>query len=217
LDASCGLPSALSGVDPRDVSFVVEQVLVIDETQRARCFLLYKEEEEDTHDDDDDDDESQQQQAGSKEAALLRVVIAYETKNSASNTSNQDNAGEKSRMDQLTEAIGKSGGGKIEENNILDQRIVCPMSLMTLSLNPWLGDIIVRDRSFNHDLPKSPSDTKNKKNAGSSKGFGKKTTTPPPPSSPDTTDPRALQNGYWECKRRPSLTNGILDKIFDKL
>ena len=40
------------------MSFVLEHVLVIDETQRARCFfLLYKDGDSGTH----DDDESQQQ------------------------------------------------------------------------------------------------------------------------------------------------------------
>ena len=92
-----------------------------------------------------------------------------------------------SRLERLTEAISKSSDG-----NDFGERILCPISLMKLSLGPWLGDIIVRDKSFNDALPKSASDKKQR--VSSKKGFVRT----PPEKLPSSLEKEDTSDGFAE-------------------
>jgi len=161
--ASCALPESISGVDPTRVSSVIESCLVATESERVRCFMIYGKNtmsmnniDIDSNDDDDDDDDVVEEQR------LLRVVISQERKQQ-----NDDNlkdfiqetlASSSNQLNQLTSAMS--------EAEDLGQNVKYPISMMSLSMGPWLGDSIVRDKSFNSLLPKSKTDN------GMSKGFG---------------------------------------------
>ena len=156
--ASCALPESISGVDPARVSSVIESCLVATETERVRCFMIYGKNtmsmnniDVDSNNDDDDAFEEQR---------LLRVVISHERKekkdDGLSDFIQETLPSSDNQLNQLTSAMSED----------LGQNVKYPISMMSLSMGPWLGDSIVRDKSFNSLLPKSETDN------GMPKGFG---------------------------------------------
>ena len=155
--SSCALPQAISGVDGNLISSIIEHCLVLNDNERTRCFLLYG--KNGIYGQSNDDE--------GLEERLIRVVICHEHKPVDNNGTDllkmiEENSrppiGDDNRLAQLSSAMGDQIGGS-------DEMEKYPISMMTLSLGPWLGDMVVRDRSFNDALPTS-SDKK------VSKGFG---------------------------------------------
>ena len=173
--SSCALPESISGVDPKRTTSVIESCLVATQTERVRCFMIYGssgmtlEDELEPADGNADADEEIL-----NEQRLLRTVISHERK-----LQNDDalddfiqgtislNTDTSNRADQMASAMS----GTSED---LGQNVKCPINMMTLSLGPWLGDIIIRDKSFNSLLPTT------KEGNASNAGFGapKKTSLP---------------------------------------
>ena len=160
--SSCALPMAISGIDNKIVTSIVEHCLVTNENERCRCFLLYSKTGLYGNGSNSNDDQSKQ------EERLVRVVICDERKVVDVDSNKVDllqlaeeekssQMGD-SRLDQLAAAMGNP----TLQNQIMDR---CPVSLMTLSLGPWLGDSVIRDKSYNDLLPTSPTKSSNK-------GFG---------------------------------------------
>jgi hypothetical protein len=168
---SCALPQSISGVDPSRVTSVIESCLVATETERVRCLMLYGKNTMSTNNDNDNDSVKDDDML--QEQRLLRVVISYERKqlndNSNLNDIIQETVGNSgNRLNQMASAMS----GVTED---LGQNVKYPIGMMSLSMGPWLGDTIIRDKSFNSLLPKSKQDN------SISKGFGapRKKETPP--------------------------------------
>ena len=162
--SSCALPQSISGIDPCRISTVIESCLIATETERVRCFMLYGKSAMSISTSNDGDEDSMEEQR------LLRIVISHERKETDGNDDFKsiidDAVGNaENRMDKLASAMS---GEDLGEN------IKHPINMMSLSMGPWLGDIVIRDKSFNSLLPKS------KKDGAPKKGFGTaKKQTPP--------------------------------------
>mmetsp|Transcript_11478 Transcript_11478/g.17369 ORF Transcript_11478/g.17369 Transcript_11478/m.17369 type:complete len:485 (+) Transcript_11478:185-1639(+) len=199
---SCVLPEAITGVDGRIISSIIEHCIVANENQRVRCFLLYTKQDllgggskskrsKDTTNNNNDDE---YYFSNHEEERLARVVICHEhkllvTENDDSGSSSNSNSingksnsgadllnmiEDKSNdvnLDQLSAALGGDTGATDDNNDM--NMVKYPMSMMSLSLGPWLGDLVIRDKSFNDILPRSSK----KKGGATSRGFG----APPPP------------------------------------
>lgn len=161
-----GLPQAISGIDPKKVSTVIESVVVTGETSRVRSFLFYGKDEADQSEDEDDGISSLQ---GSR---LMRVVVCYEDKvveqqggaqkgDSSSLLSPPVLEEGQSQMDQLANVLDPTNSDGERKVDFFPS-----ITMMSLSLGPWLGDIVIRDKSYNIALPKS------KTAKTSFKGFG---------------------------------------------
>jgi len=158
---SCVLPKAITGIKSDIVSTVIEHCLVTSETERVRCFLLYSKNGLLGRSSGVDEDRLEQ---------LVRVVICHENKMVEGNNDNLllelNSSSGGNDLERLSSAIYNSNMGNIESELEI---VKSPMTMMTLSLGPWLGDSVIRDRSYNDALPKSSS----KQNFSvSSKGFG---------------------------------------------
>lgn len=168
--SSCALPQSFSGIEAQRTTSIIESCIVATETERVRCFMIYGKSEDfmgGTDVDNDGDTINEQR--------LLRVVISHERKLLTdadvikSTMGNADN-----RLDQLSSAMS----GTTED---LGQNVKYPINMMSLSLGPWLGDVIIRDRSFNSILPQS------KNGNALSQGFG----------APPQTD-KSAESGFGE-------------------
>ena len=151
---SIALPESISGVaKPEErVTSVIESCLVATQTSRVRCFMIYGKsgfssdiEEEDNTDTDTDTDGN-----SVPEQRLLRVVISHERKLQQDDALDDFIQGTVSKMDKPEDRLSSAMSGSNED---LGENIKYPINMMTLSLGPWLGDVIVRDRSFNSLLP----------------------------------------------------------------
>lgn len=149
--ASCALPESISMVDPKRVTSVIENCLVATQTERVRCFMIYGKNSMTLETKGDEDNLNEQR--------LLRTVISHEKKIVQDNDSLDDIVQD---MDNHADKLASVMAGKSDD---LGQNIKYPITMMTLSLGPWLGDIIIRDKSYNSLLPTSKE--KNK-----SMGFG---------------------------------------------
>lgn len=158
--SSCALPQAISGVDGQLISSIIEHCLVLNDNERTRCFLLYG--KNGIYGQSNDDE--------GLEERLIRVVISHEHRQVENNNgegmlqmieeASRPPIVDDNRLAQLSSVMGEQFGGGDD-----DAMKKYPISMMTLSLGPWLGDLVVRDRSFNDALPKSRG-----KQTG--KGFG---------------------------------------------
>ena len=160
-----GLPQTISGIDPNKVSTVIESVVVTGESSRVRSFLLYGKDKAERNGDDDDSVNSSLQ--GSR---LMRVVVSYEEKDGVGGAKTGDDSSSlmdpkslnpPTQMDQLAKVLDPS-------NSEGERRVEFfpSITMMSLSLGPWLGDIVIRDKTYNIALPTS------KKRQTPSKGFG---------------------------------------------
>jgi len=137
--SSCALPESISGVDTKRVTSVIESCLVATQTERVRCFMIYGENSMTVETKDNEDN--------FKEQRLLRTVISHEKKMEQDNDPLNDAISDMGNsMDKLESAMA----GNSED---LGQNVKYPITMITLSLGPWLGDIIIRDKSFNSLLP----------------------------------------------------------------
>lgn len=159
--SSCALPQSISGIDPAKVTSVIENCIMGNGNKRVRCFFIYGKNANGVSNDEKDNDDVQLQ-----EQRLLRVVVSHETKKMDEDKAFDNviqqvlSKSEENRIEKLSSALSNEPKENLEKY---------PVTMMTLSLGPWLGDIIIRDRSYNSILPKS------KDVSISSKGFGKQT------------------------------------------
>ncbi len=150
------LPQSLSGIETDRVTSIVEHCLVASETERVRCFLVYGKQKMQT-------EGSSEKGNTFDEQRLIRVVISHEHK-----------ADEGNKIDDLIRDVVGSGDDRLNQlssamsgDDEMGKMKNYPINMLTLSLGPWLGDAVIRERSFNSLLPRG-KDTTNK----SSKGFG---------------------------------------------
>jgi hypothetical protein len=85
-------------------------------------------------------------------------------------------------LDKLASVMGKP--------TVENEMNKCPISMMTLSLGPWLGDLVIRDKSYNEILPTASV----KKGGTSNRGFG----APKKTSSSKKTRMRGNGGGFGE-------------------
>ncbi len=156
------LPNSITGIDNKIITSIVEHCLVTNENERCRSFLLYSKAGLYGNSNDASDDNNDQLEK------LVRIVICNERKVVANNSDDKLNLLEMveskpspsitdDRLEQLSAAIGSNP-------DLTHDVVRYPVSLMTLSLGPWLGDLVIRDKTYNDLLP--TSSTK------SVKGFG---------------------------------------------
>ena len=154
--SSCAVPQSISGMDSNKITSVIENCLVATETERVRCFMIYGKSGSIGSDTEGDSNSLDEQR-------LQRIVVSHETKLQKENDLGdiiQDavGGGADNRLGQLASSM--SGAEDLGQN------VKYPINMMSLSVGPWLGDAIIRDKSFNSLLP-------SKKGKGSpSKGFG---------------------------------------------
>lgn len=151
------LPHSISGVDPNRVSSIIESCLVANQSERVRCFMIYGKAQSVANSNTDDNLEEQR---------LLRVVVSHEKKVKSDDVLQgvvQESArsGEDNRLRELLSSEIYNPQKDLGEN------VKVPINMMLLSMGPWLGDTIIRDKSYNMLLPKSKNASK------TSKGFGK--------------------------------------------
>lgn len=160
--SSCALPQTISGIDPAKVTSVIENCIMGNGNTRVRCFFIYGKNVNGVSSGGENADTDVQLQ----EQRLLRVVVSHETKKMDEDKAVENviqqvlSKSEDNRMEKLSSALSSESEDNLEKY---------PVTMMSLSLGPWLGDIIIRDKSFNSILPK------HKDESVSSKGFGKKT------------------------------------------
>lgn len=151
-ESSSALPQSLSGIDPAKVTSVIENCIMGHDHKRVRCFFIYGKNSNDLS----DSVSSEDIQSILEEQRLLRVVVSHETKvhDAIQQTLSKK---QQSPLETLSSSMSKNVDDNVES---------FPVTMMTLSLGPWLGDLIIRDKTFNSILPKRKDDTV------SSKGFG---------------------------------------------
>lgn len=143
------LPYSISGVDPNRVSSsIIESCLVANQNERVRCFMIY----------------GPNIDGSLEEERLLRVVVSHEKKM------------KNDFKELLQESAGSSDDNRLKgllssdmysPQKDLGKNVKVPINMMLLSIGPWLGDTIIRDKSYNMLLPK------NKESSKTSRGFGK--------------------------------------------
>ncbi len=178
--SSCALPKAISGVDGHLISSIIEHCLVLSDNKRTRCFLLYG--KNGIYGQSHDDEELEER--------LIRVVIANECKPRDTNSNgdasdllkmieeqSRPQIGVDNRLAQLSSVMGDQFVND-------DEMKEYPVSMMSLSVGPWLGDLVVRDRSYNDLLPRAPG-------KALSKGFGA-------PKKSQNDNKKEASNGFGE-------------------
>jgi hypothetical protein len=157
--SSCALPQSISGIDPAKVTSIIENCIMGNGDKRVRCFFIYGKNVNGVSSEDENDVQLLEQR-------LLRVVVSHETKKVDGEEKVDDviqqvlSKGKEDGLEKLSSALSNEPEDNLEKY---------PVTMMSLSLGPWLGDIIIRDKSYNSILPKR------KDESVSSKGFSKQT------------------------------------------
>mmetsp|Transcript_29686 Transcript_29686/g.45409 ORF Transcript_29686/g.45409 Transcript_29686/m.45409 type:complete len:564 (+) Transcript_29686:170-1861(+) len=192
---SCDLPQSISGIDPARVTSVIENCLVCTEIERVRCFMLYGKSGMQT----ERNPETETESDIIEEQRLLRVVVSHEKK------AGQEDEDSTTNIDDLMQSVvgGRDGSGSdrldmlsssMSSDSSGGQMKKFPVNMMTLSLGPWLGDTVVRERSYNSLLPHGKSSNT------SSKGFGSDSESGISSRSRKQTKPRRMshESGFGE-------------------